>query len=178
MCFCSRINEYAKLFGGRENFYFKAMSVKWFCICEISQLQQRNKTSHIMSNVPHIQQLFEGLLFLVFLAHCVWLRFDKILNSVRRYEWQYLLFICLLELDSYTAEHTVQRAQSRATGAYYRDSLWWKARLQHFKAPTWGCRLCSLRQWCASVALCLRIKALQREPGTAQRYFFICWLWM
>lgn len=37
------------------------MSVKWFCICEISQLQQRNKTSHIMSNVPHIQQLFEGL---------------------------------------------------------------------------------------------------------------------
>lgn len=62
------------------------MSVKWFCICEISQLQQRNKTSHIMSNVPHIQQLFEGLLFLVFLAHCVWLRFDKILNSVRRYE--------------------------------------------------------------------------------------------
>lgn len=117
-------------------------------------------------------------LFLVFLAHCVWLRFDKILNSVRRCEWQYLLFICLLELDSYTAEHTVQRAQSRATGAYYRDSLWWKARLQHFKAPTWGCRLCSLRQWCASVALCLRIKALQREPDTAQRYFFICWLWM
>lgn len=139
---------------------------------------EKQDFTHYEQCATHPTTLWGVVFFLFFLAHCVWLRFDKILKSVRRYEWQYLLFICLLELDSYTAEHTVQHAQSRATGAYYRDSLWWKARLQHFKAPTWGCRLCFLRQRCASVALCLRIKALQREPGTAQRYFFICWLRM
>lgn len=51
-------------------------------------------------------------------------------------------FICLYESCSCTAEQTVQRVQSRATGSYERAYLDEKGCLQHFKATTWGYELC------------------------------------
>ena len=133
---------------------------KVFCVCLVKLFQHWNHDANVDFHSSAV--LFDSSWGFLFdrewgRSLSVWHRTDcyQCVSMNKR------SFMCRCESCSRTAEQTVQNVWSDATGAYERESLWWKSHRQHFKAPMWGYKLCSHRKWCASSPpTSLKIQAL------------------